>query len=76
MGHTKAKTLRIVSLMINQSNPSGTKTQDVKQKYNDSYSYGLSREETQFSYLEDDLSKRNPTNQIWGKLKEVINIHN
>ena len=70
MGHNKAKSLGIVSLKINQSNPSGTKSQDVKLKYKDSYSYGLSREETQFSDLEDDLSKRNPTHKLWGKLKE------
>ena len=74
--HTKkANSLGIGSLKTNQSHPFGTKSQDGKLNQKDSYSYGLSREETQFSDLEDDLSKRNPTNQLRGKLKGIINIH-
>ena len=67
--HTKkANSLGIGSLKTNQSHPFGTKSQDGKlNQKKDSYSYGLSREETQISHLEADLSKRNPTKPTTGE---------
>ena len=67
--HTKkANSLGIGSLKTNQSHSFGTKSQDGKlNQKKDSYSYGLSREETQISHLEADLSKRNPTKPTTGE---------